>query len=369
MDDTSSAVADAPASTSTPSPSPAAPASSTPEPTTNRPSFKEALKIANAGDIVTEHQRRKGGRPPTAPAGAITADGVPAAAAPDGSVAAVDQAAPVATKGPVPFEVHDTAMKNARTKGAQEAEAKFRQQFGDPTSLAEITTWARRAATDRVGFLRDVINEALADPQLGPQVMSLAGTTLRGQKQPQQPAAAAEAPSVFTKGQDGQWYYDPSKQDARDQWLRDQFLAEVDGRVNPLEQAHQTQQERELAFERQRQQAAWRDRTLTDVKALPFFTDHEKDIKAAYAAMPPTSGHPAEEAQALYKAYIQVVGAKRDALAQEKVLANLKRQAGASTLNPAATGAPAGIPKNVSAKTGGTFKDALAWAQTQTAGR
>ncbi len=85
--------------------------------------------------------------------------------------------------------------------------------------------------------------------------------------------------------------------------------------------------------------------------------------------MPLTSGHPAEEALALRDAYDAVVLPKLSELEQNRVLAQMNARAHDSTLNPSNAGAPRGVPRNVRAKEGGTFGNALRYAEQRVAGR
>lgn len=347
MEDTgTTAVADAPTSSATPSTPTSEPTSSSAEPqaTTERPPIKTALEVFREA----EKQQRK----PKAKS-EITPTGDPAAAV------AAAPAAPAAPKGPIPFEVHDTAVKNARTKGAAEARAQVEQEY------ASIKQWATKAATDRVGFLRDVISEALQDPTLGPQIRSLAGQTLNGGRT----SAPAEAPKPDFQDGQGNQFFSAKTQEARDQWLIAKVKAEILGEVQPdLDQVRSEREQKAIA-----EAEAHRDREMkshiAEAKKLPHFDKFKAEIHAAAAAMPLTDGHPASEAQVLNRAYWQVVGPRLSELEQQKVMKDLQSRANASSLNPASTGAPSGIPKNVAAKTGGTFADALTWAQAQTAGR
>lgn len=361
MDDTtaSTAVADAPSS-----PAPSAPTSS-PEPTvtTDRPSLGDALSVFN------EAARQQGKRPRGAKPDAIAAPSPQDAATtpPDGTVDPTQT--PPATQGPIPFTVHETALKNARTKERQAVEQEFRSTVGDPAVAREAMQWFQSAARDRTGFLRDTIQEALADPELAPQVRSLLGQTLGSGRQQAAPVSAEVPQPDFTDGQ-GNTFYSAKQQQARDEWFANKLRTEILGEVQP--DLEQVRADREA--QQQERQAAQVKQTfagyLTEARnQWDGFKEHEAEIKAALLAAPLTSGHPAEERVLLEQTYRRIVGPKLTQLQQAKWLADLKSKATASSLNPAATGAASGIPKNVRAKDGGTFGNAIRWAEQQTAGR
>ncbi len=168
MEDT--AVVDTPSSSSSSAPAPSAP-SPAPEPqaTTDRPSFGEALDTFN-GIRVAQGKKPRGMKDAPVP------EAAPVAAAGTEPVPPVETPKP--TPGPIPLAVHEQALKNARAKEREAAQQEFRQQYGDPAVAREAMQWFQSAARDRVGFLTSVINEALADPELAPQIASLAGRTL-----------------------------------------------------------------------------------------------------------------------------------------------------------------------------------------------
>lgn len=362
MDETSSAVVETPSS-SAPTPSAAPASTSTPEPqaTTDRPSFGEALDTFNSIRIK-EGKKPRGVKPGTATPVAATAETPTTEATTEG------QTPPPAPKGPIPFEVHDQALKNARAKERQAVEQEYRLTYGDPQVAREAVQWFQSAARDRVGFLAQVINEALADPELAPQIASLAGRTLGGNRSPQ-PAPADEPQPDFTDGQ-GNAFYSAKQQRAHDEWLINRVKTEVLGEVQPgLQTVEHMRAEQEQA-----RQSAQLTQTfagyLTEARTeWEGFKEHEAEIKQALLDAPLTSGHPADERILLERTYRRIVGPKLSQLQQQKWLADLKARAGASSLNPAATGAPVGVPKNVRAKDGGTFANALKWAAEQNAGR
>ncbi len=357
MEDTNTAVADAPASTSTSAP-PSAPAAAEPTVTTDRPSIGDALSVFN--EAAKQQGRKTRGR--ISPTGEPSQPEAPTTQA-EGST--TETTAPA--QGPVPTPVHIKAVENARLKGRSEAEQEFRQTIGDPAIAREATQWFHRAAQDRPAFLRDVINEALTDPQLRPQVMSLLGQTLGSGARP--PATEAVEPQPDFQDAAGNQFYSAKAQQAREAWLIQKAKAEILGEVQPDLDQVRSEREAKQAETAKQQNIAAINTHIAEARKLPYFDQFKDQIRAAALAMPLTSGHPAEEAIVLQRAYWQVVGPELSKLEQQRVVADLKARANASSLNPAATGAPSGIPKNITAKGGGKFGDALKWATAQQAGR
>lgn len=369
MGDTSTAVADAPVSSGASTSSTTSDTSSSAEPqvTTDRPSFRDALSVFN------EAAKQQGKRPRGVKAAPLSPIEPPqpgaATTQPDGSI---EGQPPIANKqGPIPFEVHSKALENARSKERQTVEQEYATRYGSPEVVNRAVHWFQHASRDRIGFLTGVINEAMADPQLAPHVASLAGRTLKGQRQPASPpqAAAAEAPPPDFQDGSGNQFYSAKAQQARDEWLMSRVRDQILGEVQPdLQAVEEIQNERQM--ERARAQVKQTMAShLTEARTWPYFKEHEAEIKAALGKEPLTSGHPAEEALLLSRVYQRVVGPKLSQLEQARVLADLKSRANASSLNPSATGAPSGVPKNVRAKDGGTFGAALKWAAGQTSGR
>jgi len=357
MDDTTTTV-EAPSTTTTSTPS--APETSAAEPTvtTDRPSIKTALDVFN--EAAKQQGRKTRGKPEAAisqPEGATTPPEIPAVEPP-----------PTTKPGFVPTADHIKAVDNARTKARAEAEQQFRTTYGDPQQISELRNWAQRAATDRIGFMTDVINEALADPTLGPQVLSLVGRTLNGSRGSTTPSDQPPGPD-FTDGQ-GHQFYSAAAQQARDEWLANKVKAEILGEVQPdLEQVRADREAQQIQREQQQRNGQITTGIQYAQKTWPYFDRFKAEIHAAVQAMPLSDGHPASEMEVLRRAYDQVVLPKLSELESARVVKDLQSRAHASTLNPAATGAATGIPKNVTAKTGGSFAEALKWAASQTQGR
>jgi hypothetical protein len=140
-------------------------------------------------------------------------------------------------KGPIPFEVHDKALQNARTKSADEATAKTREQFA-PLERA-VQSWqpiAQRMTADPVGFVRDYIAEvAASNPAIAAQMRSEAGRMLAGGR-----SAAVDAeppPDVQIVDEHGRvtgTTYSAKALAERDAWNERRLLAKVNGELAPI---------------------------------------------------------------------------------------------------------------------------------------
>jgi hypothetical protein len=65
--------------------------------------------------------------------------------------------------------VHKTALENARTKAAEQAQQEFESQFGwaksvDRGAVEEAARLGQLYQTDRAGYIRQVLAEAITDP-------------------------------------------------------------------------------------------------------------------------------------------------------------------------------------------------------------
>lgn len=351
MDDTTSV--DTTATTSTTSSEPSAPPSTggDREPTTDRPSLKDALDVFNEA-AKQQGRKARGNRPTCAAPEQGSAPTEPGAA-----TDAPTTPTPPHRGGAVPTEQHIKAVENARQKARAEAEQEYASKWSglDPDQARQAVQWMTRAAQNREGFLAEVIQEARSNPNLSHLFTPFAAT-------PQTTAPHGPPQPDFTDGQ-GNAFYSAKAQEARDQWLVEKVKAEILGQVQP--DLETIRQEREAAHQQRviaENQRAVQTRIQDARKTWPHFETFREEIRNEVAKMPLTSGHPAEEADALWRAYSKVVLPHLAKLEQDRIVADLQKQANANSLNPGSTGAAVGIPKKVRARDGGTMADALAWA-------
>ncbi len=319
-------------STPTPaSPAPAAPAApatsapaSAPTPS-QRPSFAEAFATdATAASSQTP-----------APEGAATT-------APAEGQATDSATSPSEPKGPIPFDVHKTALENARIKAAEQAKQEFEQQFGwaktvDRTAVEDAMRLGQLYQSDRAGYIRQVLGEAVADPTLAPLVRSEAARVL-GARAPQPVDLSPDIPVVDNNGQVVTHTFSADRVKAIVQHAVQEALQKE---VAPLKQDFQTRQDRDAAIQAQRElDTQVQDIYSEAIQMLPGFKEHEAEIAKVFDAMPPFDPNDQRAAdKALRKAWHQVVGstlANRDQT-RTQMLDELKTKAAAGTgsVNPA----------------------------------
>lgn len=250
-----------------------------------------------------------------------------------------------ASAGPIPFDRHKAALENARVKAAEEASAKWREQYGwaEQIPREQLETWSQTAqqmAADPVGFLQKFQAELLTHPVYGPQLKSAAARTL-GQRQAAQDDDAEPQPDLETE--DRTPVFSAKRLAEWHAWNARQQEKKFDERLAPLQAAHAQQQEhrqREL-IEHASDQFAQRE--LQAVKALPYYEDYKAEIKAAFAAMPQPE-HPLAYGAMLRDAYLKVVVPQLSQKERSAVLADFKARGSASTASPSRPSSSAPIP-------------------------
>lgn len=303
----------------------AAPATSAPS-TPIRPDQRPTFEQAFARDAV-------------APAPVVPVEGAPVATAP-GETPAVE-----APKGPIPFDVHKTALDNARKKEAERLTAEFQSQYGwaqqlDRPSVEAAMSLGQRYQSDKPGFIREVLAEALQDATLAPLIRSEAARALssgRGQPAAQEPDLSPDIPVMDANGQIVAQTFSAQKV----QQIVERAIAQA---VKPLQQDFQTRQQREQAAKQEQEiSTAATDIYTEALDVLPGFKDHQDAIQKVFLTIP---GDPAK---ALRQAWKQVVGgtlSNADQVRAEQLKA-LQTKAASSVPNPAAaSSAPAQRPRS-----------------------
>lgn len=240
------------------------------------------------------------------------------------------------TKGPIPFEVHHTALANARQKAIDE----YRQQHGwaetvDRAAVEEFARLGELYQRDRPAYIRQILAEAQTDPELAPIVRSIAGGVL-GARTPQPPSFEPDIPVYDDRGQLVAQTF--SAQKVQD--LVKHAVAEALGKeVTPIKERFAEADRRQAHREQLQQLDAEADRVTAVVSKLPHFKEHEPAIAEAIGQMP--EGIDYREAGLL--AYINVVLPQLSTTERKKVLADLNQKPGASTVSP--SGGTTAVPK------------------------
>lgn len=330
MDDTtttSAAVADTPTTTSTES----APVSTSPATTATAPTRPSSML-----DALTRADQQ-------------LAD--PGDAAPDAVSATTTTGTVPAAKGPIPFEVHETALKNARTKAQAEALRGL-----TPDQFQEMVGWYQRAAQDTPGFLTEtltshpqaieILQRAVqtlnTHPTYGPQLKSLAAKALasaRGQSGPQLPAM------VKVQLEDGSVVEMPRDPAAYLAYHKSQWEQSVGDKLAPITQTVESLKAEHDAAVREAQIDHFVTTTFDDVKSWPGVDEAAMKAMAAELAQARIDANdPRAVTLALNVAYRKVVAPSVTAKAQAAYAASLKQKA-AAQIESASTAAAAPLAK------------------------
>ena len=258
--------------------------------------------------------------------------------------------------GPIPFDVHKTALENARVKERDEWKAKHGwAETADKTTYDQAVALAKRFQTDRVGYIRDLIAEAHADPQLSQALRSEAARLLSaGRQAPTMPPPDVE----ITDGAGnviGRTYSD-TQLAKRDTFIRDQILGTVRQELAPTLET--VQSIRDKAAQEQADAAGKQFATafVGELKTLPHFEAHKAAIgmdvarqAQAYQQAHPHAAVDATEYQswleaATLRAYHRVVTAQQDTLSRQAAVRDLTTKSQTNGVVPGRP--PVGAPQS-----------------------
>jgi len=266
-------------------------------------------------------------------------DSAPAATAQTESAPPDSETSP--EPGPLPFQAHKTALENARVKERERVTQEFEQQYGwaksvDRGAIEQAQQIGQMYATDRPGFIRRVMAEALNDPNMAGLVRSEAARVLgtRHQAQPQAAPAVDLSPDIPVMDASGQVVAQTYSHERLQQVVAKAIEDFATRELSPIKQDYQTrQQQAETQRVQQELQTATQDIYSEAIDVLPGFKEHEVDIAKAFASMPNTMAPD----KALRAAWKQVVGGTLARADQVKAtqLQELKTRAAASSVNPA----------------------------------
>jgi hypothetical protein len=318
---------------STSSPVSAAPATSAPAATptpSQRPTFAQAF----AADAAAQQ---------TAPATSTE---------PAATVPVAGQPTSGETKGPIPFDVHHTALQNARTKAEADALAKWRQQYGwaeqmtagDRDGLQRWAQLADRMSSDPIGHITDLIQELQNHTVYGPQLRSQAGRLLAGARGPQRVDMTPDLEVRNDQGQVVERSFSAPKLLA----ILDQV---VNDKLSPLQQdanqrkaaEQQAQRQTEARAEMQRISTA-ADSMLEDINGILDIDDPKSsDAMQLYSEVtkvmeqyPTLSGY-----RAALHVRDSILKPSAAAKAQAAAVDSLKTQAAAQSVKPSGAATPA----------------------------
>lgn len=316
------------------------------------PALESAMSAATSGDTGASASAD----PSTAAAGASPADsGAPTTEAAAGagqtatSVDSTETPKDATTQGPIPFAAHKTALDNARTKAAQEVEARYAWATQIPqehrSTVGDFYGLMDRAPVQAAETL---IRTIAADPRHAPALRSLFGKLLGTNRAASSPApTAAPAPSSaalpepdFEDGQGNTFYSAGAMKKAFDA-LRADLTASFAKEYGPIKQDFRTRAQREAAARAEaqatREAADWAEREYAEVQTYPHFTRYETEIAKAMEA---------DESLTAERAYIRIVVPKLSQQERQAVAESLHDKVNAAGIQPHATTAVAKPPKD-----------------------
>jgi hypothetical protein len=247
---------------------------------------------------------------------------------------------PAPKQGPIPFDVHSTALENARTKTRAEVMAEVERDLGwarqvSRESLTNMSQIATQINTDPVGFLNRMAAELANHPTYGPQLRSSAGRTLAGG------AATSLDPDVTIVDDKGQPVGKTFSAE-RVQAIVKQAVSEAIGReVQPLKSEYE---QRQAAEKTQANLREINEKADTAIARMTEILDGRNDLWAHVDALLAQGKDPIDSALAVRKQHI-VPGQTKSAEAAAADM--MKRKAAGNTANGAGTStATTARPKN-----------------------
>ncbi len=266
---------------------------------------------------------------------------------------AIAQAQPVPTpaetvptpeaKGPIPFDRHESILKNARTKVEQEVTQRFQEQYADHVRIGS------QIQADPVGTVVQLVNELSQHPEHGSQVISALARALGARRGQGQTAVTDEEPQPDFQTPDGAGVYSAERLAAIRAYDRQQILKEVDQRLNPLQQREQAAQVREKHEAAVKDANSRMSKVLEPFKALPEFNEHRHAIAEKTKAFM-AEGHEPQVAIGLAFSHVlrDVVMPSRAAQSRNELVAQaVAKSTGSTTVPGTAPAAPAKRPASM----------------------
>lgn len=240
--------------------------------------------------------------------------------------------------GPIPFDVHKTALDNARAK----AVAEWDQQYGwakqvTPQEFQQVAAMAKRASADPIGYLQDFVKELQNSPEHAAQLRSFAARELaRRQTAQVETEPIADLPIQLEDGRVVH-LFSAEQQAKREAYLQKQWQASLDQKLQPLQQSHDQQQQALAAAQREQAVTHFVSTTYDDLKTWPGMDQeaNQKAVASALAQVRIDSDDPREVTLALNAAYRHAVLPTLQRTERQAVLTTLHQQANGNTVNPA----------------------------------
>lgn len=223
----------------------------------------------------------------------------------------------------------------------------WREQYGwaegaDQQAIAQAQQIGQLYSTDRAGFIRQLLAEAINDPALAPAVRSEAARLL-GTRQAQA-APEPEGPDLTNLVIDlGNGQTVPLAA------LKDAWSREMEQKFAPVVQTAQELREASAHLQQTQQAQQFASGFFKDLQKLPDFDALKPEIAKRLATERLGSDHPAEVQAATYRIYMDLQQSRKSqdiAQAKSDQLDDLQRRAAASTSPNPGSAAPSS-PKKV----------------------
>lgn len=238
---------------------------------------------------------------------------------------------PSVTAGPIPFDRHKAALENARNEWRDKygwAEGVDRQVIAEAQRVGQLFTQQREQ------FVDQLLAEGLQDPEMGPKLVSVLARHFGALRQRAQQAPTEDPePQADRQAEDGTLLYSAAQQAKWAEWRERRLLAQIDQKLQPMQQDREQRMLAEKTAQLQRDADAQADELLTELRTSPGFKDHEKEMKAAMMADPRLT---------VEAAYRRIVVPKLSQIERSTVLADQHSKVHAGTASPtkATTTAP-----------------------------
>jgi hypothetical protein len=236
-----------------------------------------------------------------------------------------------AKTGPIPFDVHKTALENARTKAVEE----WKQRYGwaeqvSQQEFQQIAQMAQKASADPIAYLQDFIKDLQTHPTYGAQLKSLAAKALSQRSQ------GPDMTPLQVQMEDGRTV--PLYSADQIAALKSQWLSEAKQEFQPFTQTLEQLQTEKAAAAQERAVAQYVQTTHADVATWPGMEDKASQVKVAeYLSRMDIDDDPRAVTLALNEAYRKVILPTLQQAERRTVLSNIHQQANANTVNPAHT--------------------------------
>lgn len=219
------------------------------------------------------------------------------------------------------FDTVNDRMKRAEARAEQSAWA---EQI-DRRAVEQAQQIGQLYARDRAGYVRQILSEAMSDPDLAPAIRSEAARLL-GTRQAQAPAGPDLDQVVIDLG-NGQTV---ALGDLKAQWTQG-----VMQKLQPFVQTAEQVQQLQAQAVRQHDADTFASSFMGDLQKLPGFAKHKVEIARQLTTLQLPSDHPAEVRAATLQIYLSTVLPTLSQNAQSQLLDTLQQKAAASSsVNP-----------------------------------